>query len=210
MTQQAIDYDADELQAQRVLVVDELEMVQEGLSSILAEQPWVSGCLVASTAEDAWHIARRQYPQIVLISATLANGAAFTLCRALREQMPHIRVILTADGRISAATGRLHGAAGFISKRMPAAVITDALRRVIEGERVFPRLVPAETGVRLTPRELDVLRRVASGCSNGEVAEALCLSRHTIKQCVSELYRKLGVRNRTEASGRARELGLLR
>lgn len=213
MSEQALDFydDIDDLQAQRVLVVDEFEMVQEGLWSILTEQPWVASCLVASTAETAWQIARRQHPQVVLISSTLADDAAFALCRAFRERMPHVRVVLTAaDGRISAAAGRLHGAVGYISKQMPATAIVDALRRIVEGDRVFPKAQYAEGGVRLTARELDVLRRVASGCSNGEVANALCLSRHTIKQCVSEVYRKLDVRNRTEASGRARELGLLR
>lgn len=213
MTQQAFDYgdDLDDFQPQRVLVVDEYEMVQEGLWSILTEQPWVSACLVASTAETAWQIARRQHPQVVLISSSLADGAAFQLCRAFRERMPHVRVVLTAgDGRISAAVGRLHGAVGCVPKQMPAVSIVDTVRRIVAGDRVFPRRVETTAGVRLTARELEVLRRVASGHSNGEVAEALCLSRHTIKQCVSDVYHKLDVRNRTEASSRARELGLLR
>jgi two-component system nitrate/nitrite response regulator NarL len=119
-------------------------------------------------------------------------------------------VLTAADGRISAAAGRLHGAVGAICKQMPAEPIADALRRIVAGERVFPRAVEAEAGLRLSAREFEVLSRVAAGHTNSEVADALCLSRHTIKQCVSEVYRKLGVRNRTEASGRARELGLLR
>jgi DNA-binding NarL/FixJ family response regulator len=212
VTQQALDHDdIDDLREQRVLVVDEHEMVQEGLCSILTEQPWVSACLVASTAETAWQIARRQHPQVVLISSSLADGAAFPLCRAFRERMPHVRVVLTAgDGRISAAVGRLHGAVGCISKQVPATSIADTMRRIVAGDRVFQRTMQAVPGVRLSGRELEVLRRIASGHSNAEVADAMCLSRHTIKQCVSDMYRKLDVRNRTEASGRARELGLLR
>jgi DNA-binding NarL/FixJ family response regulator len=197
------------MQAQRVLVVDEQEIAQEGLSSILTQQSWVAGCLVASTAETAWLIARRQHPQLVVVSSTLADGAAFVLCREFREHMPHMRVVLAADGRMSAAAARLHGAVGYISKQMPASAIADVIRRIAAGDQAFPRAVQVEVGLRLTARQHDVLTRVAAGCSNAEVATALCLSRHTIKQCVSELYRKLDVRNRAEAASRARELGLL-
>jgi DNA-binding NarL/FixJ family response regulator len=202
---------ADALQAQRVLVVDEYEVVQEGLCAILTEQPWVSACLVASTAESAWQIARRQHPQVVLISSSLADGAALVLCRLFRDRMPHVRVVLTTgEGRVSAATGRLHGAVGAVSKHLPTSAIADAIRRVVSGDRVFARAAAADAGVRLGRRELEVLGLVASGHTNGEIAAALCLSRHTIKQCVSEVFRKLEVRNRAEASSRARELGLLR
>ena len=202
--------DVDQLQSQRVLVVDEYEIVQEGLWSILTDQPWVSACLVASTAEAAWQIARRQHPQLVLISSGLPGGAAFGLCRAFRERLPHVRVVLTAaDGRISAASGRQHGVAGAICKQMPADSMAEALLRVVAGERVFPQAAAAPAGLRLTPRESEVLRRVAEGWTDSEVAAALCLSRHTIKQCVREIYRKLEVRNRAEAAGRARTLGLL-
>jgi two-component system response regulator DesR len=63
--------------------------------------------------------------------------------------------------------------------------------------------------VRLSPRELDVLQQVSSGLSNPEVANLLNLSRHTVKQHTSAVYRKLGVRNRAQAASRAQELGLL-
>jgi DNA-binding NarL/FixJ family response regulator len=102
----------------------------------------------------------------------------------------------------------LHGAAGSLSKQMPAGAIAAALKRVAEGARVFPK----DTGpraVQLSARERAVLRQVASGLSNREVAASLNLSRHTVKQHAGSVYRKLGVRNRAEAASRVRELGLL-
>ena len=73
---------------------------------------------------------------------------------------------------------------------------------------MFPKSAGAPV-LQLSRRELDVLRHVASGLSNPETASTLNLSRHTVKQHTSAVYRKLGVRNRAEAANRARELGLL-
>jgi DNA-binding NarL/FixJ family response regulator len=115
---------------------------------------------------------------------------------------------MSGEGRVSAALAILHGAVGSLSKQMPRAAIDMALHRIAEGGRVFPK----DTGpspVQLSPRELDILQHVATGMSNPEVADALNLSRHTVKQHTSAVYRKLGVRNRAQAASRAQELGLL-
>lgn len=199
----------DRCQLQRVLVVDEHELVQAGLCAVLAEEPWVASCLVATSAESAWQVAQRHHPQLVLVSTSLGGRSALELCRAFRERMPHVRVVLmSGEGRVSAALALLHGAVASLSKQMPRAAIAMALQCVAEGGRVFPK----DTGpapVQLSPRELDILQHVASGMSNPEVADALNLSRHTVKQHTSAVYRKLGVRNRAQAASRAQELGLL-
>lgn len=194
---------------QRVLVVDENELVQAGLRSILVDEPWVASCLTAPSAEIAWRVAQRHHPQLVLVSTSLGGRTALELCRAFRERMPHVRVVLmSGEGRISAAMGKLNGAAASLSKQMPRQVIASALLAVAEGAKVFPR----DTGspaVRLSPRELDILQHLAMGLSNPEVATALSLSRHTVKQHTSAVYRKLGVRNRAQAASRAQALGLI-
>jgi two-component system response regulator DesR len=123
--------------------------------------------------------------------------------------MPHVRVVLMCgEGRVSAAMGALNGAVASLSKQMPRQVIASALQKVAEGAKIFPK----DTGrnaLRLSPRELDILQHLAEGLSNPEVAATLCLSRHTVKQHTSAVYRKLGVRNRAQAASRAQELGLL-
>ncbi len=202
-------YAEDRCRPQRVLVVDEHELVQAGLRAVLVDEPWVASCLVATSAETAWQVARRHHPQMVLVSTSLGGRSAFELCRAFQERMPYVRVVLmSGEGPVSAALALLHGAAGSLSKQMPAGTIAAALRRVADGARVFPK----DTGpraARLSTRERDVLQQVASGLSNREVGASLHLSRHTVKQHTSAVYRKLGVRNRAEAASRARELGLL-
>lgn len=194
---------------QRVLVVDEHELLSAGLRAILADAPWVETCLVASSADAALHVARRHHPQLVLVSTSLGDWSGPDLCRTLREQMPHVKVVLMfADGRVPAALAASLGAVGALSKMMAPGAIVMALKHVAEGGRVFPkgRTVPP---VKLSKRELDVLQHLASGLSNPETAATLNLSRHTIKQHTSAVYRKLGVRNRAEAASRAQELGLL-
>jgi len=199
----------DGCRLQRVLVVDENELVQAGLRSILVNEPWVASCLMAPSAEVAWRVAHRHHPQLILVSTSLSGRSALELCRAFRDRMPHVRVVLmSGEGPVSASMGRLNGAAASLSKQMPRQTIAAALQKVAEGAKIFPR----DTGtaaVRLSPRELDVLQHLAAGLSNPEVAAALSLSRHTVKQHTSAVYRKLGVRNRAQAASRAQELGLL-
>jgi two-component system, NarL family, nitrate/nitrite response regulator NarL len=93
----------------------------------------------------------------------------------------------------------------------------DAIRRVVDGETVYDRRISlsgcdaslGRTTISLTPREYDVLRRAAMGESNPEIADAMELSRHTVKAYLQSVMQKLGARNRVEAISRANELGLL-
>lgn len=206
----AIDERDDRCCLQRVLVVDENDLVQAGLRAVLKQQPWVASCLIARSFDVAWQVAQRHNPQLVVVSMSLGNREALRLCQVLRERMPHVRVVLmSGEGRVSAAMARRYGAVATLSKQMPQQGITAALRRVAEGAKIFVKETPSAEG-RLSPRELDVLQNLAAGLSNPEMAKELNLSRHTIKQHTSAVYRKLGVRNRAEAASRGQELGLLR
>jgi len=194
---------------QRVLVVDENELFQVGLASVFGSAPWVAGCYLAGSAESAVTAIRRYQPQLILVSTSLEGRSSVELCRWITDSMPHIKVVLTSgEGRIPRALAQSLGAVGAFSKHMPRAAILEALKLVAEGGQVFPKSLAA-AGVQLSRRELDVLQHVASGLSNPETASTLNLSRHTVKQHTSAVYRKLGVRNRAEAANRARELGLL-
>jgi len=199
----------DACRPQRVLVVDENELLQVGLASVFAPAPWVAGCYLAGSAEAAVSAIRRHQPQLVLVSASLEGRSSVELCRWIKDHMPHIKVVLTSgEGRIPRALAQSLGAVGALSKHLPRGTILEATKRVAEGAEVFPKSAAAPV-IQLSRRELDVLQHVASGLSNPETASTLNLSRHTVKQHTSAVYRKLGVRNRAEAANRARELGLL-
>lgn len=202
--------DLDACRPQRILIIDELEVVQAGLRAVLTNEPWVAACLVAGTANVAWDVARRNHPQVVLVSMSVGGQSGLDVCRHFREHMPHVKVMLmSGEGRVSATLASAHGAVGFLPKQLPAAGIVAAVRRVAEGARVFPAEPERAAVVQLSKREMDVLQHLALGLSNPEVAASLNLSRHTVKQHTSVVYRKLGVRNRAQAASRAQELGLV-
>lgn len=200
---------ADRCQPQRVLVVDEHELIRAGLRALLLDEPWVETCLVADSAELAWQVVRRHHPQMVLVSTSLGGRSGLQLCRALKQRMPHVRaVVMSGEGRVSAAQAIQHGAVASFSKQMPTRAIAEVLQRAAEGGRVYPRDA-GPSDARLSGRELDILQQLAAGLSNREVAQSLCLSRHTVKQHASAVYRKLGAKNRAQAASFAQELGLL-
>lgn len=199
----------DECRPQRVLVVDENELLQAGLRALLGPESWVGAYFAASSFETALDVARRRQPQMVLVSTAVQGRSGLEFCRILRSYLPLAKVVLMSNqGKVSTSLAKAHGAVAFLPQQLPAAAIVDALQRVAHGARVFPREEYADT-TSLSRRELDVLQHLVSGLSNPEVAAVLNLSRHTVKQHTSVVYRKLGVRNRAQAASRARELGLV-
>jgi two-component system response regulator DesR len=202
--------DAPPSRKHRVLVVDDCELVQAGMRSLLLQEEWVESCFCAGSAEAAFELLRRCRPHVVIIELALGADSGLHLARRIRSSSPHVRIILmSSQGRVSVSEATANGAAGFIPKNIPAQGVVLATRQVALGGRVFPRRDDESCRVSLSPRERDVLQHLVSGLSNPEVAAQLFLSRHTVKQHTSALYRKLGVRNRAQAASRARELGLV-
>lgn len=195
---------------QRVLIVDEHELVQAGLRALLSGESWVASCFTAGSAEMAVEVARRTQPQLILLAMSVRGHSGLELCRELRARLPLAKIVLmSAEGRVSTSLGQAHGAVGFIPKGLPASTIIATVKRAAEGEKVFPKAVDGDRRTALSQRELDVLQHLVSGLSNPEVAAELHLSRHTVKQHTSMVYKKLGVRNRAQAASRAQELGLV-
>ncbi|HZI91538.1 MAG TPA: response regulator transcription factor [Thermoleophilaceae bacterium] len=192
----------------RVLVVDDHDVVHWGFRLLFTEQPWVERCLTARTSEEAIELARRYSPQVALVDLFIGEQSGAELCEALQRESPGVHVLLLSGaGWISPEAAKAAGAAGFVSKDWSAEDITRAVRMVGNGGTVFaPR--SDTSAAPLTDREREVLGLMASGATNREIAAQLHLSRHTVKEHTSALYRKLDVRNRAEAVQRAERLGL--
>ena len=192
-----------------VLVVDDHDVVHWGFRLMLSQQPWVERCLSARSGPEALKLARRYRPHVALVDLFVGTESGAEICEQLRVTEPNTRVLLfSGAGEISPHAARAAGASGFAYKHWPARRIAGAVRLVGLGKTVFARDdQPRALG--LSEREQAVLTRIASGATNPEIAEALHLSKHTVKEHTSALYRKLEVRNRTEAVTRAQELGLL-
>jgi DNA-binding NarL/FixJ family response regulator len=198
--------------ARRILVVDDHEMVRVGLRALFSREPWVARCLGAGARDAALELTDRYEPHLALVDLFVGDDSGVDVCRVLREARPSLRVILmSGSGSVSPAVARAAGAWGFVPKHWPAQVLMEAVRRACAGERILSASADTQTQApaRLTNRERDVLVQLAQGLSNPEVARVLHLSRHTVKQHTSTVYRKLGVRNRAEAASRAQQLGLV-
>jgi two-component system response regulator DesR len=193
----------------RVLVVDDHDVVHWGFRLMLGEQPWVERFLAARTSEEALVMTRRYTPHVALVDLFLGTESGAEVCRQLREASPRTRVLLISGaGRISAGAARAAGASGFVSKDWAAPDVARAVRMVGLGMTVFEPGEGASSAL-LSEREREVLDLVATGATNREIADALFLSPHTVKEHTSGLYRKLKARNRAEAVQKAQRLGLL-
>jgi len=197
----------------RVLVVDDHDVVHWGFRLMLTQQSWVERCVSAHSGPEALTLASRYRPHVALVDLFIGEESGAEVCERLRATEPATRVLLfSGAGEISPQAARAAGASGFAYKDWPARRIAGAVRLVGMGGTVFeqPRsAAPPQGGMGLSDRERAVLELMASGATNPEIGEALHLSRHTVKEHSSALYRKLEVRNRTEAVQRAQRLGLL-
>ena len=198
-----------DVEGMRVLVVDDHDVVQWGFRLLLGEQRWVERCLAASNGAEAVDTCRRLRPEVALVDMLLGSESGAEVCEEIRAVSPQTRVLLISGaGVISPFVARSAGASGFISKDWSAADVAQAVRMVGKGMTVFaPRSEPAPAD--LSPREREVLSLIATGATNKEIADDLHLSPHTVKEHTSAIYRKLGVRNRAEATRQAQRLKIL-
>ncbi len=193
----------------RVLVVDDHDVVHWGFRLMLTQLAWVERCVAASGGDEALELAARYRPHVAIVDLFIGEESGAQVSERLRAASPTTRVLLfSGAGEISASAARAAGASGFAHKDWPAAKIAGAVRLVGLGGTVFER--QERSGIMgLSEREREVLVLMSAGSTNPEIAEALHLSKHTIKEHTSSVYRKLGVRNRTEAVQKAQRMGLL-
>lgn len=193
----------------RVLVVDDHDVVHWGFRVLLGEQPWVARCLAARTGAEALATLRDFPADVALVDLFLSGESGADVCDSIRRASPRTRVLLISGaGRMSPAAARAAGASGFVSKDWEAREVARAVRMVGLGATVFAPTAE-QPAPPLSEREREVLHLIAAGLTNREIAEALFLSPHTVKEHTSALYRRLGARNRAEAVQRAQRVGLL-
>jgi len=192
----------------RVLVVDDHDVVQWGFRLLLDRQSWVERCLAASTGAEAVEACRKLRPEVALVDMLLGGESGAEVCEEIRAVSPNTRVLLISGaGVVSPNVARAAGASGFISKDWSAVDVVKAVRMVSLGTEVFADHAPLDSP--LSEREQEVLSLIATGSTNKEIAVHLHLSPHTVKEHTSAIYRKLGVRNRAEATRQAQRLKIL-
>ena len=193
----------------RVLVVDDHDLVHWACRLLFTRESWVERCVSATSGDEAVELAHRYRPHVALIDLFLAQESGVELCERLREESEQTRVLLMSGvGNISPQAAKAVGASGFVSKACSGHDIASAARMVGIGMTVFPPESQRPQAI-VSDREREVLSLLAAGATNDEIATALFLSPHTIKDHTTALYRKMNARNRAEAVVRAQRLGLI-
>jgi DNA-binding NarL/FixJ family response regulator len=214
----------------RVLVVDDQTLFREALTTLLGARQEVEVVGAVEDGAQALEAVALLRPDVVLMDLRMPvlDGVATT--RRLHVEQPDVRVLVltTFDGDDEVFPALRAGAVGYLLKDATASRLVEALQAAARGESVLqpsvatkliarvsqlpdPQAVPRPQPLvdPLTERELEVLRAVADGLSNREAAALLFLSEGTVKNHVTNVLAKLGVRDRTQAALRARALGLL-
>lgn len=198
----------------RVLLVDDHDVVIEGLRSLLGEVGQVEVVGWAYSAAEAVDAARRLAPDVVVLDNRLGDGSGVSACRRIKAENDHIRVImLTAYSDETAAAGALRaGASAFLLKRSGS----DSLIRAVKGTdsetlvdtELLSRLAAPHDrdSQSLSARELELARLVEAGLTNGEIAARLAVSEATLKSRISRLLAHLGVSRRSEVARRLAEI----
>lgn len=220
----------------RVLLVDDQALFREGLSTLLSVYPDVQVVGEAGNGEEALAQVEAHRPDVVLMDLRMPvlDGAAAT--RRIRLAYPHVQVIVltTFDDDEHIFDGLRAGAVGYLLKDVASVRLVEAIRTAARGESflhpsVATRLVaefnrltdtrpspqpsplsPASSLIEpLSERELEILRHLSQGASNREIANTLYITEGTVKNHITNILGKLGVRDRTQAALKAREMGLI-
>ncbi len=211
----------------KVMLVDDQQLIRQGIRILLEQEPDIEVVAEAANGYEALHHCRDGQPDVVLMDVQMPEMDGVECTRQLTKIYPETGVIIltTFDDDDYIFDGLRAGARGYLLKDVSSADLAAAVRTVAGGgaliqpsisRRViseFSRLSggTASPGLveTLTPRELDVLHSLADGLSNLEISQKLVITEGTVKNHVSSLLAKLGVRDRTQAVLKAQKLNLL-
>ncbi|MGY1687122.1 response regulator [Geodermatophilus sp. SYSU D00867] len=217
------------MSAVRVLVVDDQALFREALVTLLGARPEVEVVGEAGDGHEALERAAAVRPDVVLMDLHMPVLDGIGATRRLRVEQPHVRVLAltTFDDDEDVFAALRAGALGYLLKDVSSDRLVEAVLSAARGESVLqpsvaakvvarfaqlddaPRPRPQPLVVPLSDRELDVLRLLAEGRSNREIARTLYLAEGTVKNHVTSVLGKLGARDRTQAALRARALDLV-
>lgn len=211
--------------AVRVLVVDDQQLIRDGIAALLSIRPGITVVGTAVNGREAVEKAVELGPDVVLMDVRMPELDGVEAVAVLRGRAPECRVVMltTFDDEEYVVQALRAGASGYLLKDLPAEELAQAVRLAHAGvtqldSSVAARLAaalphaapdPPAAAPALSPREIDILRLVARGRTNREIAAQLYLSEGTVKNHVSRILSRLALRDRTQAALRARDLGLL-
>ena len=200
----------------RILSVDDHPLLQEGIAAMIHSQPDMELAGEARSGQDALEKFRETRPDVVLMDLRLPDMNGIDVMIAIRGEFPEARVVVltTFEGDAEIKRALAAGARGYLLKSMPPRELLDGIRQVHAGKKRIPAEVAARLAEHLsdeslTAREIEVLRQVASGNRNRDIAERLFISEETVKVHVKHIMDKLGANDRTQAVSIAIRRGII-
>ncbi|MFT3864213.1 MAG: response regulator transcription factor [Solirubrobacterales bacterium] len=190
----------------RAIVIDAHAPSRIGLAALLEDQPWIERCLVAEGSEESVALTRRHRPDVAILDISQTGPFAGSITAAIRAAHPGVQILLSSRCRTSpGAPVASLGAVGFLPAGVSGEDVVDSVRAAVLTDEPLDPPVAGDPlgGLDLSEREREILMLLATGATNREIAERLHLGPDSIKKSATVLYRKLGVRNRTEAARRA-------
>jgi len=201
----------------RLLVVDDHEVVRQGLVSLLERRERFQVVAEAGTVEEAIDLARRHQPDLVVMDVRLPDGSGIEACREIRSELPGTRVIMLTSypDEEAVLSAIIAGASGYLLKQIRSRDLVAALEAVGRGEslldpavteKVLERVRRIASGTytdelaQLTAQEQKILQLVAEGKTNKEIAQEVFLSDKTVKNYVSSILSKLNLQRRAQAA----------
>ena len=201
----------------RLLVVDDHEVVRQGLVAMLSRRPGIQVVAEAGTVAEAISQARRYQPDLVVMDVRLPDGSGIEACREIRAEMPATRVVMLTSypDEEAVMSAIIAGASGYLLKQIRARDLVSALETVARGESLLDPAVTAQVLDRirriatdgepdeyaqLTQQERRILSLVAEGKTNREIAAEVFLSEKTVKNYVSSILAKLNLQRRAQAA----------
>jgi DNA-binding NarL/FixJ family response regulator len=203
-------------EALRVMIVDDHEVVREGIRTLLDRRPGLSVIGEAGTVAQAVELALQQKPDVVVMDVRLPDGSGVEACREIRSELPDTYVVMLTSYADDEAVMNsiLAGASAYLLKQTRGAQLADAITSVAKGQslldpqvtkRVLDQMREISTGggdkqSQLTENENKILLLIAEGKTNREIAGEIFLSDKTVKNYVSSILSKLNMRRRSEAA----------
>lgn len=199
-----------------ILIVDDHPLLREGVAAVLEAEPDIRVVGEAADGLDAIAQFERLRPDLVLMDLQMPGVDGVEAISAIRAIAPDARIIVltTYAGDVRALSALRAGASGYLLKSSLRRELIDTIRAVLGGQRYLHPEVAHDIAVNaiaepLSDREIDVLRRVAQGAANKEIARALSLSEDTVKGHMRSIFSKLDVTDRTQAVTVAHRRGII-
>lgn len=201
----------------RVVIADDIQILRQGLAAILGQDADISITGLAANGREAWELCHREKPDVVLMDMRMPEYDGSWGITRIKEDFPEVKILVltTFDDTETVEAAINSGADGYILKEMEDGRVIQSIKAVCAGIRVFgdsvfegmrrqmsaaagSRQTKAAEGMRFTEREKELMRCVAQGMDNKEIAAELFLAEGTVRNSISRLLEKLNLKDRTQ------------